>query len=220
MYADRRSPRQGLDPRSAAIALVVNGAAITALIFAAPEMVTIRHNPPLSIYPVPIDPPPEPLPLPKSVTRASPAPHPVPAPIPIVPSIPRADLTPTPFPPSPEPTSDGTGMATGMATVTPTPTPMPPLVGPQLDPRYVRDLQPDYPPEETRASRQGRVIVRVLVGVDGRVRQVEKTSATSDAFWRATQRQALSHWRFTPATRSGVPEEAWRTMAISFVLQE
>ncbi len=62
--------------------------------------------------------------------------------------------------------------------------------------------------------------VRVLIGVDGRVKQIERVDATSDAFWNAARTQALSRWRFRPATRGGVPEEAWRTMTLRFVLEE
>ena len=222
MYADRRSAGHGLDPRSATIALVVNGAVIGALFFAAPAVVDIHHERPLKTYSVPIDPPPEPLPLPKPVNlKTTPAqPRPVPAPTPIVSSTPTIGLVPIDLKPIPAGPSDGAGAATGTATATPTPVPTPAFVGPALDPRYARDLQPDYPAEETRASREGRVVVRVLVGIDGHVKQVEETSATSDAFWHATQRQAMAQWRFRPATRGGVPEEAWRTMAISFVLRE
>ncbi len=222
MYADRRSTGQGLDPRSAGIALAINGAVVAALIFAAPDVLNVHRDHPLVTRNITVPPTPDPLPTPKPVERAEPAPHPVVAPRSIVPPIPKSDPGPITFPTLWPTTSDGTGTATGTATATPTPTPLPlpALVGPQLDPRYARDLQPDYPAEETRAMREGRVVVRVLVGTDGRVKQVERTSATSDAFWRATQRQALAHWRFRPATRGGVPEEAWRTMAISFVLRE
>lgn len=220
MYADRRSARQGLDPRSATIALVVNGAVMAVLVFAAPVAVTIHRDPPLVTTNIPVPPPPDPLPPPDRLVRARPAPHPVAAPVPIVASTPVVDPGPITFTPIPTGASDGAGLAVGTATATPTPVPTPAFVGPDLDPRYARDLQPDYPAEETRAMREGRVVVRVLIGTDGRVRDVEKTSATSDAFWRATQRQAMAHWRFRPATRGGVPEAAWRTMAISFVLRE
>ena len=221
MYADRRSAKHGLDPRSATIALVINGAVVAALIFAAPAVVDIHRQPPLTITEIKIaPPPPDPLPPPKPLARANPAPHPVIVPIPVVASTPSIDPGPVTFTQLPAAPSDGTGTAMGTATATPTPTPTPALVGPQLDPRFARDLQPDYPSEETRAMREGRVVVRVLIGIDGHVKLVEKTSATSDAFWRATQRQALAHWRFRPAMRGGVPEEAWKTMAISFVLRE
>jgi protein TonB len=95
---------------------------------------------------------------------------------------------------------------------------VPVLVGARPDPRFARALQPDYPPSERRAEREGRVTVRVLVGIDGRVKQIELVSAASDQFFEATRRQALEKWRFTPATRDGIPEEAWRTMSVTFVL--
>ena len=220
MYADRRSARHGLDPRSATIALVINGAVLAALIYAAPAVVNVHRDHPITMIDIPIAPPPKPLPPPKPVERANPASHPLIAPRPIVTSTPTIIPGPITFTPIPATPSDGTGTATGTATATPTPTPLPALIGAQIDPRYARDLQPDYPAEETRAAREGRVVVRVLIGIDGRVRQIERTSATSDAFWRATESQALTHWRFRPATRGGVPEEAWRTMAISFVMHE
>jgi protein TonB len=73
---------------------------------------------------------------------------------------------------------------------------------------------------ERRAEREGRVTVRVLIGEDGRVKQVELVSAASEAFFAATREQALAKWRFTPATKDGIPQEAWRTMSVSFVLND
>ena len=68
-------------------------------------------------------------------------------------------------------------------------------------------------------GREGKVVVRVLVGIDGRVTQVELLSAASNTF-AATRKQALSKWRFTPATRDGVPQEDSRSVAVTFVLNE
>lgn len=56
----------------------------------------------------------------------------------------------------------------------------------------------------------------MLIGTDGRVKQVERVSAASEAFWQATERQALSRWRFRPALRDGVAVESWRTMTVRF----
>ena len=84
------------------------------------------------------------------------------------------------------------------ASVEPTPTPLPPLIGAAVDPRYAGDFQPAYPADERRASATGAWSVRVLIGIDGRVKQIEQVSATSDAFFEATRRQALAKWRFKP----------------------
>ncbi len=59
----------------------------------------------------------------------------------------------------------------------------------------------------------------MLIGTDGRVKRAERVSAASDAFWAATERRALDKWRFRPATRDGVPVEAWRTMTVRFELE-
>jgi protein TonB len=64
------------------------------------------------------------------------------------------------------------------------------------------------------------VVVRELVGTDGRVKQVQKVSAASDDFFAVTERRALDKWRFKPGTRDGVPIEAWQTVSLSFVLND
>lgn len=80
------------------------------------------------------------------------------------------------------------------------------------------ELQPAYPPSEQRMGNEGAVIVRVLIGADGRVKKVEKVSAGSEAFFRATERQALRYWRFKPATLDGQPIESWQQMTVRFQL--
>lgn len=82
------------------------------------------------------------------------------------------------------------------------------------------DLQPPYPAAEQRAQREGVVRIRVTIGPDGRVTAVERLSATSDAFWLATQRQALSRWRFRPATLDGHPVEGSQVMTVQFRLED
>ena len=88
-----------------------------------------------------------------------------------------------------------------------------------LDPRYAAALQPPYPPALARAGIEGRVTVRVLVGTDGRVEDVQQVSADDPGFFEATSRQARLRWRFRPATRDGVAIESWRTMSVRFTLQ-
>jgi protein TonB len=88
----------------------------------------------------------------------------------------------------------------------------------QIDPSS--QLQPPYPAPELRAQRDGRVQVRITIGPDGRVTDVALISATSDAFWRVTQQQALHHWRFRPATVDGRPVEDTRVMSLIFRIED
>ena len=148
-----------------------------------------------------------------SGTRESP-PHP---PVPVIPT----DTFATTEPPPPPPTEPTVGKAPDPGPVlTPVVVAKPVIVDAFVESRYQSLLQPPYPPEEQRAGNSGRVVLRVLVGTDGRVKQVEKVSAASDAFFASAQRQALGKWRFKPATKDGVPIEQWKTMSLRFVLNE
>jgi protein TonB len=80
------------------------------------------------------------------------------------------------------------------------------------------ELQPPYPASEQRAENEGSVTVRIQIGTDGRVKSVEKVRGASDAFFRATEQQALRHWRFKPATIDGRPVESRKTMTVHFRL--
>ncbi|GGB38430.1 hypothetical protein GCM10011380_29800 [Sphingomonas metalli] len=225
MYADRYTGGQRFSPTGLAVAIGVNAAVIGALMVAAPYVTGKPPiDPPIETYPVPIEPPPPPDPVAKTLPRTAPVEPRIdtpPPPIPLPPSDNwRVDAyPPQPFPPLTGGTEAGTGTGSGTGTAEQA-KPAPVLVGAAVDPRYADAFQPAYPPSEQRAGRDGRVTVRVLIGTDGRVKQVERVEATSDAFFRATEQQALRRWRFRPATRDGVAEEAWRTMSVTFLLTE
>lgn len=222
MYADRHAPRFRLNPAGLTAAVAINAALIGALIFSGPAIVTKIRDHPLTATNVfvPEPPPPEPQPQPptprppNTPTERIEAPTPRIA-LPTEPTFALPDLPPLP------PAGDVIGTDTGpLVKADPAPPPLPALIEPSFDPRYLADIQPVYPAAERRAAREGRVTVRVLVGTDGRVKQAERVSATSDAFWQATRERALSKWRFKPATRGGIPVEAWRTLSLTFVLRD
>jgi protein TonB len=109
----------------------------------------------------------------------------------------------------------------GPVTIDPPPDPPKPKPEPvrteaQIDPRS--RLQPPYPASEERAEVTGSVTVLVTIGTDGRVKDVEKVRAANDAFYRATEQQALRHWRFKPAMVDGKPVESRKTMTVHFRL--
>lgn len=217
MYADRHTQERRFHPTGLAAAIAINVGFVAALMFSVPTLITEHaEDKPLKTYSVPVDPPPPPEMLEHPALRATrPSPK-ITAPDPIVPThsstdyVAAVDLTPPP------PLAIDPRPAVIVDTVPP-----PPLVltEPSLDQRYARDFQPIYPAAERRAGREGRVTVRVLVGVDGRVKEAQRVNATSDDFWQVTLNRALSKWRFKPATRGGVPVEAWRTLSLTFVLE-
>lgn len=223
MYADRHA-RQ-FHPASLSVAVGVNIVLIGALLFANPPSVFKKPpDRPLDTVNIPIDPPPPPETLPpEAQPRDSVEPQPAPRPIPDLTILP-VDVAPVGpvFPPPPPlpPVEGGVIGGTGTVRTVDPPKPASIFTGPQVDPRYAGQFQPPYPSAEQRMGEAGRVEMRVLVGTDGRVRQAECVTATSDGFCRATRDRALAKWRFKPAMRDGVAEEAWRTMSVTFVLED
>lgn len=195
-------------PTGFALVVAAHVAALGALALAkGPEFIRELH-PPLVITPIPINPdpppvePPRPRPQAEQESRMTVAPTPTP----VVTSFPTVEPTPFPPPPQSQPGPDRYAEARPE---------LPPPVRREAE-LLGRDLQPPYPNTEQRAQRGGVVRIRVTIGADGRVSAVERVSATSDAFWRATERQALSRWRFRPATVDGRPVETTKVITVTF----
>lgn len=116
-------------------------------------------------------------------------------------------------PPGPE---IGTGSGGGEIILRDPPPPATIFRGATRDPRFARSFQPAYPPALEREGVVGTAQVRVRIGTDGRVIAVENLGATDLAFFTATERQALRHWRFRPATRDGMPVESAQVLTVRF----
>jgi periplasmic protein TonB len=221
MHADTRYHASAPRSVSFGAALAINGAVLAGMIFAAPNIVVLK-DPPVVMKPIDVRdrPPPPPEDETKPVEKVQPRTSAPPvAPKPLVESNSTTNIETTTkvsdtLPPIEKPADSGP-----VRTIDP-PTPVPALIGASTDPRYARDFQPEYPAQEMRAQRDGLVTLRVLIGADGRVKAVEPVSATSDAFFAVTRRQALGKWRFRPATRGGVPEESWKTMTVRFRIED
>lgn len=97
--------------------------------------------------------------------------------------------------------------------------PAPVIVGAQPDPAFAGAFQPPYPPQLLRIGVEGKVVVKVLIGIDGRVKQLVVLSADDRLFADATERQATRRWRFKPATRDGVPVESWKQLTVRFEIR-
>jgi periplasmic protein TonB len=210
-------------PTSLALVLLLHGAAIGALLLAkGPEIIAQKFGK-TEVELIPLDePPPETEPEPKQrqqqqetfVERPQ-----ILVPIPRPPidfqadPLPERTIQPLPpgpvdiLPPQPQPR------------VEPAPPPAPVRVEAEVDPRHAGALQPPYPASEERMGNEGSVAIRVTIGTDGRVKEAEKVRATSEAFWRATERHARANWRFRPATLDGRPVESKKVMTVHFQIR-
>ena len=217
-HAQGYAARPGFRPASLMLALGMTALPVVGLVLSLGVRHAIIEDHPFIAEPIAAPkPPPEPQPQPPAAQHndAQPIEHAV------VPQQKFDIVTPNPvigtleIMPQPQPSVPGTAE---VGTVRAAPAPDPVLVAAMIDPRYAGAIQPPYPPAEVRAGNEGRVVLRVLIGTDGRVRQVERVSATSDAFFAAAERQALTRWRFRPATRDGVPVEQWKQLSLRFEL--
>lgn len=215
-YSPGYQPQAGFRPGSLTLTLLIGGALVSAMFFISP---TFRPAPdtPFTGTNIPLDPPPppdpQPKPQPRHVAQRDIYVPPTPLPPPRLDTAPKIDVIATP-----PPRDDVAGSGTTTASADPPKAAV--LTGAEIDKRFAGSFQPLYPADEIRAGNEGRVTVRVLIGADGRVKQIERVAAASESFFAATRRRALTAWRFTPATRDGVACESWKTLSVSFVLDQ
>lgn len=91
---------------------------------------------------------------------------------------------------------------------------------PSFNAAYLSNPRPAYPNMSRRLGEEGRVLLRVLVGVDGRPLQVViNESSGFSRLDRAAQEAVSLQWRFVAAKRSGAPIEGWVIVPITFKLE-
>jgi protein TonB len=82
----------------------------------------------------------------------------------------------------------------------------------------VLEPQPDYPPLARDVGEEGLVVVRVLVGTDGRVRDAFVEPGHSILILDAEALKAAKRWVFQPALSSGHPVMVWVSIPFRFTL--
>ncbi|WP_313809058.1 TonB family protein [Sphingobium sp.] len=198
-------------------AIAVHALVVGAWLLMPKEMIDVfRDPPPLMTYPVDDTPPPPEQAPPETDSKPQPHSHATVVEKPVIPPPSTSFMAKT----DDHPTSDpGTGSGPITPPFTP-PAPDPVLADATIDPRALAAFQPDYPGAMIRQGMEGKVTVRVTIGPDGRVIDIERLSATDEAFWLATQRHALRKWRFRPATRDGVAISSSKVLTVHFRLAD
>jgi protein TonB len=173
--------------------------------FIEPPRPNIKPPPPPPTVPKPVSQPVvqktatlPPPPVPLAINDPTPAPN---APTGVV-------ASPAPLPPIAAPVA-----------ATPAPVAPPKVELPSSDADYLQNPKAAYPPMSKRLNEQGKVVVRVLIGVDGNAKQVEIRQ--SSGFERLDQAAltTVQSWRYVPGKRGGVPEAMWFNVPINFVLE-
>lgn len=230
-----RTPRRGLSRQAVLVLGVVllHAAALyglqSGLLMRAVEVVVPVELVASWVDPTPaqVAPPPPPRPEPKAKPQAAVAtstPRPLPPP-----PLPLAAQTDTPAPnavagttaPPPPAAPISTPVASApSAPPAPAAPPAPPRIQlPDSNADYLNNRPPAYPPLSRRLGEQGKVLVRVLIEVDGSASQAElKTSSGYDRLDQAALKTVLG-WKYVPGKVNGEPKAMWFNVPLHFVLE-
>ena len=75
-----------------------------------------------------------------------------------------------------------------------------------------------YPMTAMRNRIEGTVVLRVLVGEDGSVKEIEIDKSSGSRDLDRAAREAVMKWKFKPGMRSGVAYAGWARVPINFTL--
>ena len=93
-----------------------------------------------------------------------------------------------------------------------------PVVPPDFTAAQLRNPGPAYPFLSRRAREEGVVLLKVLVGTDGRAARLEIEDSSGFERLDDAALKTVGKWRFVPASQAGQPREAWVLVPITFSL--
>ena len=208
--------------------VIVPAQILAELIAPPPPAAPPAPTPPPPAPPAPASPPPpkpRPAPPPPKPRAAPPRPAPVAQPRPAAPVVAPAPTAPAPVPAAPEPAPSPVAAAAPAAPAPSPPAPPAPpappvVVQPSTNAAYLNTSNIGYPPMSKRLGETGRVVVRVLIGPDGRAQDARlQRSSGFDRLDDWALQAARDRIRYVPGTRNGVPEAMWFNVPLNFVLE-
>ena len=175
------------------------------------EAISDVVEPPKPVVEKPVVKPPEPpRPVPLQHTTATPPP----APVPVAMALPAPE-------PAPNAVTGSTAPQPPLAPIgTPTVVNATPKIElPSSSAEYLHNPKPVYPRISKMQGEQGKVIVSVLIGVDGTVEDARLKTSCGYARLDQVALETVKNWRYVPGKRGGVPEPMWFNVPINFVLE-
>lgn len=89
---------------------------------------------------------------------------------------------------------------------------------PKFGVAYLNNPAPDYPKLSKRAGEEGRVLLKVLVSVEGRPDSVEISKGSGFERLDTAALNAVKQWRFEPARKGGKALSAYVIVPLTFTL--
>ena len=180
-------------------------------------------------------PTPEPAPEPEIVPPEPPKPKPVvkqqkPKPQPRLEPKPEPVAEPTPQPEEVAPVAEQEPVRQSVAEPVvaapqpvkaepaPPPEPEPVIEPPRFGVAYLNNPPPAYPSLSRRIGEEGRVVLRVLVGVNGKPESVQVENGSGSERLDTAALEAVKKWKFIPARRSNEAISAYVLVPVKFSL--
>jgi protein TonB len=90
---------------------------------------------------------------------------------------------------------------------------------PSTDADYLQNPNPPYPAVSRRLGEQGKVVLHVVIGIDGLAQSAKIVK--SSGFERLDQSalETVMRWRYIPGKRGGAPQTMGYDVPINFVLK-
>jgi protein TonB len=82
--------------------------------------------------------------------------------------------------------------------------------------KVIEQTFPAYPDAARKARSGGEVLIRYVIGTNGRVRSWEVLSAVGEKMFEQAAIEAIRQWRFQPFMRDGAPVEVVHDVSIAF----
>jgi len=84
-------------------------------------------------------------------------------------------------------------------------------------PTKIKNVDPVYPPIAQSARKEGVVIIELLVGIDGHVKEAKVIRSVPLLDQAALD--AVKQWVYTPTLLNNVPQEIYYNITVSFTLK-
>ena len=94
----------------------------------------------------------------------------------------------------------------------------PPVIPPRFNADYLQNPAPAYPALARRMHEQGRVLIRVLVSVDGMPERIELKASSGYPRLDQSALETVRNWKFVPARQGSEKVAAWVVVPITFTL--
>lgn len=78
------------------------------------------------------------------------------------------------------------------------------------------NMQPAYPASALPSREQGAVVISARIKSDGTVRSIALRQSSGYADLDSAAANAVSGWKFVPATKDGAPTDGWTSVQIVF----